>query len=822
IHYERPRSSTEVVISTLSHYFYLGGTRATVVKDNEVRLETGKVSWHTIALKVASYILLFPLTLTLLAINLALRYQYVFTVMTPSQPRREPSQEPDSVIPQRVLATIPPPAITIKTDEQIQVITPPSPIIVDAFQREPEQTPPSVATVTAQNIENVSQQVIAPPSLREVPFHPFSVKISEKSLPPISSLEEMRLKAREIGQLVLDEHIQLRLDIPPSYRGFDRKQAITRDLERKQAMQFVEELRTVVNVIVTQWEDLLYIVPKKIEESQGDPAIRRYNNEVIEEVQSAREDDWSGRRIYPSGVIEIGRFDGFKFCHGIRVEKEMTIYRCPDMFLKSYRLDRGFIYTGIGEEKKLIVIHKKPSSRKIALDYVQINEELIPTLAEILKKERNFRKENLREILSGPINCEEFVKFLFETNSIFSLTSFALQTLLKIIKAKGLVVNLRQQHPETKETLLDCYSRSARILKTLLSMDPTLLQRTEGVETAFVRTLLTKNEEGASLLFSAMEEQNIAPLPRELLFKKVAFSEGEVTLEELQTFSQEDQEIVYRLANIYSQLNIVKTMRTLGFGRTEELLMREGPSIFGCNMDALEMHERLHSFLTDLHSQNLLLTQSEFDQFLPENYIEKGLEIGRILGRDYIERKANELGLKHVKVPKKMIVIDDQTDLKLRAAAGLDIEALSGSCTVYAERIKGANRAINPAEVAELLRLFEATGFSDINWENIIVAEDGVYIIDTEFTNFWESRLYFKNGRQYVEMAKIVHDLPAEQQQPLIDELNAKIATYRKHEEELNQQRMIRLKEEQAALEKTGCSSGPTFTFSVEELIEQV
>jgi hypothetical protein len=68
-------------------------------------------------------------------------------------------------------------------------------------------------------------------------------------------------------------------------------------------------------------------------------------------------------------------------------------------------------------------------------------------------------------------------------------------------------------------------------------------------------------------------------------------------------------------------------------------------------------------------------------------------------------------------------------------------------------------------------------------------------------------------------MAKIVHALPVEQQQILIDELNIKIETYQKNEEELNEQRMLRLKAEQAALQKSGCFYGPDFTFPVNELI---
>ncbi len=81
IKYARPQSYTELAISTLSQYFYLGGIQATVVKNNEVQIEDGKISWNIIALKVASYVLLFPITLPLLVINLAVRYQYHFIVI---------------------------------------------------------------------------------------------------------------------------------------------------------------------------------------------------------------------------------------------------------------------------------------------------------------------------------------------------------------------------------------------------------------------------------------------------------------------------------------------------------------------------------------------------------------------------------------------------------------------------------------------------------------------------------------------------------------------------------------------------------------------
>nr|WP_148300664.1 hypothetical protein [Candidatus Protochlamydia sp. R18] len=107
-----------------------------------------------------------------------------------------------------------------------------------------------------------------------------------------------------------------------------------------------------------------------------------------------------------------------------------------------------------------------------------------------------------------------------------------------------MVVNLHRQHPETKETLLDRYSGNAKILQNLLAIDPTLIQRAEGAEIAFVRALLTGKQKGATILFNAMEAQKIPLFPRELLFKKVVFSESEVILQELRSLSREDQQIV--------------------------------------------------------------------------------------------------------------------------------------------------------------------------------------------------------------------------------------------------------------------------------------
>lgn len=112
VNYTRSHSCAEKTLSALSNYFYLGGVRATVIQGDEVRLDSGQVSWQKIALKVATYVCLFPLTLTLFAINFGLRYQHNFTIISSSQSK-------------------------INLDQGLNLIPPPiQPVIIEEKERE--------------------------------------------------------------------------------------------------------------------------------------------------------------------------------------------------------------------------------------------------------------------------------------------------------------------------------------------------------------------------------------------------------------------------------------------------------------------------------------------------------------------------------------------------------------------------------------------------------------------------------------------------------------------------------------------------------------
>lgn len=669
-------------------------------------------------------------------------------------------------------------------------------------------------------VEEARVQVIQPP---QKPFKSFDIKILDKAY-HISSEEELRRTVRALGGEVSSGkygHGKLTLDFPNHWSSLKIDAALVK--------QFVTELRTVADVFETNHDYRFYVAPKVIETQEGTLTIRKYSNGVVEVVSSkdSCRNDWTGRRVFSNGRVESGDFRNFELHSGTYVEEGMTTYHFPKHLIQSYgKQARSLMCTQDNEGKTNLIVlaHKNPESDIARTwDYVQVNEDPTQVLVRILKEDDlNFHHhaKGLKEVLSGPLDCEKFIQHLIKTNEIFSINSRPLVVLLAMIKEKGLKVNLHHQHPDTQETLLDLHSNNEYVLKALLAADPTLIQRSERMEAAIVRSFLSNRKKPAQVLLKALEAQNIPLLPKELLYKKVAFADDMVTLEELKALTRPDQETVYQLANGKSRFDVVEKMRTLGFVRDQDVLINEGPSILGFNMDAVEINEGLNSFLTDLRSKGLLLTEDEFGKLDKKKYVSKGDDIGRILGRDYIEKKAHELGLKHVKVPRKMIVINPNKgdDLKLRLREDLSIFASSNGVEVYAEKIRESSRKVTTEEVAELLRLFEMAGFNDIHWGNVIVADDGVYIVDTEFTNFWVNRFYFKNGRQHAEMAKIVHALPKEQQQPFIDEINAKIEAYREVEEEYDRQRKLLAEAEQAALKKNGCFYGPTFTFSITAL----
>ena len=141
VDYSGASSCAERALSVLSHYFYLGGPRATVSENDKIHVEPGAVSWSTVALKVVSYVLLFPFTFALFAIYLGLRHQHHFTVI--SSPNQVTNQLQDmlsqhTIVPETRQPPTPPLPISQSLSASTFSITPVSP----SHQPLPSPQPP--------------------------------------------------------------------------------------------------------------------------------------------------------------------------------------------------------------------------------------------------------------------------------------------------------------------------------------------------------------------------------------------------------------------------------------------------------------------------------------------------------------------------------------------------------------------------------------------------------------------------------------------------------------------------------------------------------
>lgn len=168
-----------------------------------------------------------------------------------------------------------------------------------------------------------------------------------------------------------------------------------------------------------------------------------------------------------------------------------------------------------------------------------------------------------------------------------------------------------------------------------------------------------------------------------------------------------------------------------------------GPSIFRHSMEEKEIVQIGTEFFVDLKRSGRLLTSEQFaSQTHPKRvYRNKGNDLGRILGANYIKKAAEELGLKHIKVPKKIAVVHEkEKELKVHVCQ-TSLELSCSQVTVYAEDITPLERGTTREEVTELLKILEATGFGDFLGLNFFLGknqhgEEGIYFIDTEYTNF--------------------------------------------------------------------------------------
>jgi hypothetical protein len=195
-----------------------------------------------------------------------------------------------------------------------------------------------------------------------------------------------------------------------------------------------------------------------------------------------------------------------------------------------------------------------------------------------------------------------------------------------------------------------------------------------------------------------------------------------------------DQRAIYQKANETHNVDLVRQLNEVGMKPTVPSF--SGPAIISNFMDIATKHDIILGFLKDLRQTNRLLTEKEFQPLSDKKWIQK-YKLSRIMGCNHLMRTIKENNLQHIKIPLKVAVVDNAESLKVTGWEYFNLyDFNSDQIKIYAEKIERIERKLTRVEIDELIQVFAMANFTDLNPENILVAEDGIYFIDTECQSF--------------------------------------------------------------------------------------
>ena len=428
-----------------------------------------------------------------------------------------------------------------------------------------------------------------------------------------------------------------------------------------------------------------------------------------------------------------------------------VVYKNPKLLFEGVKISKdqelNFALVITAEDKKLVPV--KGNLR--GGEYTAYEGSALEALLKIAQD-----KEPQPHYSGSPISCilkhannslvteEEFFEFILEkdetgTPRICTLNSYSTLDVLSLIKEKNIPINLNEK-TATGETLFNFLAGigKAKITKLILQLDDSVIDQIQD-QTQLKKTLKVAfsflREEIADLLIDAMLKKGIGLSEEESWIIRASKNDCVFSEEE---FTQLDPELkvkVFYVANAFGNEDVVKKLRPL----VEESapLFRYGPSILAENMDIVTTRNVIEDFLKDLRQDGLLLTAEEFSELDKTKYICKRDQIGRIQGKKFIEKVVKENGLKHIKVPKKIAVINEGLkEVSFNVYSSLELIPKEDHLQIYAERVEPKNRYLSLEEAIEYMIILEKTGYNDFYGNNIFFCEDGIYFIDTEQKDF--------------------------------------------------------------------------------------
>lgn len=215
-----------------------------------------------------------------------------------------------------------------------------------------------------------------------------------------------------------------------------------------------------------------------------------------------------------------------------------------------------------------------------------------------------------------------------------------------------------------------------------------------------------------------------------------------------------DRKKAYQQANEKNDIDLVRSLNMLGLQPPVPIFSTL--TIVSNYMDIATKYNVIFKYLKELSNSNRLISEQQFRSLPEEEWINKKSDFSRILGCDHLQKIIHENRLEYIKVPKKIVVIKEP-HLTIRGFDYGEENLYSITCEqieIYAEKIRPAERKVSRKEIDEVFKIIKAANFVDFE-TNFIIAQDGIYLIDTEFKSFcghiaWKHPFFFRIFRRYI------------------------------------------------------------------------
>jgi len=311
----------------------------------------------------------------------------------------------------------------------------------------------------------------------------------------------------------------------------------------------------------------------------------------------------------------------------------------------------------------------------------------------------------------------------------------------------------------------------------------------EGVRQLFIESALNGNSKEVDSYLSIMKTKAIDLTEEVLWIKRAAYDESVFSVKKFTQLSDTLKKQVYFVARAFGHKKVIEKLKPRM--KIEPLSIPLNRSLFTIDMDIITLSTTIENFFKGLRKNGALLTRYEFDKLDTRSYMHKpDTRFERIQGKLFIERIVKQNNFKHIKVPKKIAVLDKYTDSSTREidiAFTIDKDLtlcsdLSNRVRVYVEKIKPVQRKLSLEEAIEFMIVIEKTGYQELA-HNYFIAKDGIYFIDTEIDAFATFRPAFEVIRT---IHKLVH--PEEDARRFLVEFDKREANFHKMKEEREEQ----------------------------------